>query len=278
MTRLLITGGSGYLGRRLTRLAAAHFELGYTYFSQDPLGLEGGRRLDLRDEAAVSELVRAWRPEAIIHTAGSNRPAHMEEVIVRGAAHISAAAAAAGARLVHVSTDALFDGTAAPYDETAAPSPITAYGRAKAAAEHSVAGHPNHVIVRTSLIYGLDEMDHSTAWTAAGLRAGRPVTLFLDQLRNPVWIDSLAGALLELVEHPLTGVLNVAGRQPMSRADFGLRLLDWWGVEERETLLLGPADPAWPLDCRLDLGRAQAVLHTDLPGVDEALAAHRPIW
>lgn len=273
--RLLITGGSGYLGRHLVRLVAEerHGSFCYTTFSSDPLGLPEGVRLDLRDGPAVSRLIADFAPETIIHTAGSNRTPDMAAVIVEGTRHIVAAAAAVEARLIHLSTDSIFDGTHAPYDETAVPAPLNEYGRAKAAAEVLVAAHDIAAIVRTSLIYGLDEMDNGTAWMVEALRAGRPVTLFTNQRRNPVWVETLCRACLELVEHPFRGVLNVAGRQVMTRAEFGLRMLDWWGVAERATLSLGPDESGrWPLDCEMDVSLAGRLLITPLSGVDEVLA------
>lgn len=274
-TRLLITGGSGYLGRHLARRLAGAAAFRYTYFSTDPLGLPQGTALDLRDGAAVTRVVADFAPDAIIHTAGSNRTPDMTAVIVDGARHVVAAATSVGARLIHLSTDSIFDGRCAPYDETARPAPLNEYGRAKAAAEAIVAAHPDAVIVRTSLIYGLEEMDNGTAWMAAALRQGWPVTLFTNQRRNPVWVETLAAACLELVTHPYRGVLNVAGRQVMTRAAFGLRMLDWWGVAERATLSLGPdGSGQWPLDCAMDVSRATGMLQTPLWGVDEVLDAH----
>jgi dTDP-4-dehydrorhamnose reductase len=272
--RLLITGGSGYLGRHLVRLVATKWpgDFLYTTFSADPLGLPQGVNLDLRDGAAVARLAAGFAPDAIIHTAGSNRTPDMTAVIVEGTRHVTAAAAATGARLIHLSTDSIFDGTCAPYDETAVPAPLNDYGRAKAAAEAIVATHPNAVIVRTSLIYGLAEMDNGTAWMAEALRAGRPVTLFTNQRRNPVWVKTLARACLELIELDYRGVLNVAGRQVLTRAEFGLRLLDWWGVAERTTLALAEdASGRWPLDCEMDVSRASRLLQEPLLGVSEVL-------
>jgi dTDP-4-dehydrorhamnose reductase len=237
--------------------------------------LPGGQKLDVRQAEAVRRLVTEWQPEAIIHTVGSNRSADMARVIQQGTQNVVAAAQAVGARLIHISTDALLDGRQAPYRESDPPSPIHSYGRAKAAAERLVAGHDNHVIIRTSLIYSMALMDRSTEWIAAGLAAGRPVTLFVDQIRNPVWAETLSQACLELVDLNFRGVLNVAGRQPMSRAEFGLRLLDWWGIEPGPTLAIGASTGDWPLDCRLDLRLAATLLTTSLAGVDEVLAANR---
>ncbi len=276
--RILITGGSGYLGRHLVRraLAGGRGVVGYTTFSADPLGLPEGVRLDVRDGAAVARLVADFAPDVVIHTAGSNRTPDMAAVIVEGTRHIAEAAAAAGARLVHLSTDSIFDGASAPYDEAAAPAPLNEYGRAKAAAEALALRHPNAVAVRTSLIYGLEEMDNGTGWMAEALRAGRPVTLFTNQRRNPVWVESLAAACLELSSHACRGVLNVAGRQVMTRAAFGLRMLDWWGVAARGTLALGKdTSGRWPLDCEMDVGLAARLLRTPLLGVDEVLADNR---
>ncbi|MBP6016995.1 MAG: sugar nucleotide-binding protein [Candidatus Promineofilum sp.] len=276
--RLLITGGSGYLGRHLVRMVAAQGSgpFAYTTFAADPLNWPQGTTLDLRDGPAVARFVAEFAPTAVIHTAGSNRTPDMTAVIVEGTRHVVEAGAAVGARLIHLSTDSVFEGMNAPYDETAAPAPLNDYGRAKAAAEALVAEQANAVTVRTSLIYGLEEMDNGTAWMVEALRAGRPVTLFTNQIRNPVWVETLCQACLELVEHPYRGVLNVAGRQAMTRAAFGLRLLDWWGIKERATLSLGSDESGrWPLDCRMDVGLARRLLRVPLWGVDEVLARAR---
>ena len=280
MTRLLITGGSGYLGRHLARRVAAAWpgEWRYTTYSADPLGLPQAVRLDLRDGAAVPRFVADFAPEAIIHTAGSNRTPDMDAVIVEGTRYMAEAAARAGARLVHLSTDSVFGGDRAPYDESAAPAPVNDYGRAKAAAEALALAHPDAVAVRTSLIYGLEEIDNGTAWMVEALRAGRPVTLFTNQRRNPVWVETLAAACLELVDHPYRGVLNVAGRQAVTRAGFALRLLDWWGVAERATLALAEDDGRrWPLDCAMDVSLAARLLRVPLLGVDEVLEKAKEI-
>jgi dTDP-4-dehydrorhamnose reductase len=274
VSRILITGGSSYLGRHLAPLAADGHDICYTFYQNDPLNMPQGQKLDVRDEAAVLDVARAFRPQVIIHTVGSNRSADMEAVIRLGASHIIRAAALTQARLIHLSSDSVFDGRNAPYTESAPVRPSHAYGRAKVAAEDIVREYPNHVIIRTSLIYGLQLMDHGTAWIAEALRSGQPVKLFSNQRRNPVWVETLSRACLEMISNDYVGVINVAGRQVMSRAEFGLRMLDWWGIAERDSLTIGPsAGDKWPLDCELDLSRASAVLTTPLVGVDEVLMA-----
>jgi dTDP-4-dehydrorhamnose reductase len=275
--RILITGGSSYLGRHLVPLATPLFDVHYTYYTHDPASSNAvGHQLDVRDKTAFSHLLQTLQPDVVIHTAGSNRSPDMATVIVQGAQQVTEAAATHSARLIHLSTDVLFDGGEPPYDETAVPNPINPYGRAKAQAEAIVQQYDDSVIIRTSLIYGLEKIDHGTAWMAAALQTGQSVTLFNNQYRNPVWVRSLSQACLELVNHTYTGILNVAGRQRLSRADFALRLLDWWNIQPRQMLTVGPSDnEQWPLDCTLDLSRATAVLQTPLPGVDTVLSQHR---
>lgn len=271
--QLLITGGSSYLGQRLLATAVPSHSVHYTYFQHPLPDYPHGHRLDLRQDTAVFQLVQQVQPDVIIHTAGSNRGDDMGTVIRLGARHLSAAAQAVGARLIHLSTDSIFDGLMPPYDETAVPTPVNEYGRAKADAEAIVQRYANHVIVRTSLIYSLRRMDHGTAWMAQALQAGEPVTLFNNQIRNPVWIDTLSAACLELAAQPYRGVLNVGGQQTLSRAAFALKMLDWWRITARDTLTIAPSPPGrWPLNCELDLSRATAVLQTPLPGVDQVIA------
>ena len=270
MSRILITGGSSYLGQQLVPLASeSGHTIHYTYHQNNPSLPAQGHQLDIRDETAVRALLFSLQPEIIIHLIGST--GDMAIAIRQGTGNAMWAARELGARLIHLSTDAIFGGDAAPYDETAVPDPITPYGRAKADAEAIVQQHPNSVTVRTSLIYSLQTMDHGTRWMAAALAKGEPVTLFSNQVRNPVWSDSLCQAILELIDHPYTGILNVAGSQVLTRAEFALKLLDFWNVQPRNNLKIAPSSGRWPLNCELSLDRVTAVLQTPLPGVDQVL-------
>ena len=271
MSRILITGGSSYLGQHLVPLTAVSHTTHYTYHQNKPSLPAQGHSLDIRDETAVRTLVFSLQPEIIIHLAGSNRGSEMATIIRQGAGNITWAAQEVGARLIHLSTDSIFRGDASPYDETAVPTPVNAYGRAKADAEAIVRQQANSVIVRTSLIYGLQTMDHGTRWMATALANSEPVTLFSNQIRNPIWVDSLCHALLELAQNRVTGILNVAGCQVLTRAEFALKLLDYWEIQRRESLTIAPSSGDWPLNCELDLAQATAVLQTALPGVDQVL-------
>jgi dTDP-4-dehydrorhamnose reductase len=281
---LLITGGSGYLGRHLTARAVEGFEV-FTTYSSHAGQIKAGRplSLDLADREAVLRLISDLSPQAIIHTAAINPGRGSDEAMRRvnldGSRYVAEAATAIGARLVHVSTDVVHDGRHAPYADDARPTPINEYGRSKAAAEAVVAEiTPQATIVRTSLIYGLTEMDRGTESFVKRLAAGQPLVLFSDVIRQPVWIDSLAEALLKLVAIDFAGILNVAGRQALTREEFGRCMLAWWQVDPRGLLQSGRAvdiSDTIPLDLRLSIGKAEQLLQMSFPGVDEALADAR---
>ncbi len=269
--KLLITGGSGYLGQHLVPRAMKQHDVVYSHFATDPLGLDNSIWIDLRDAITTDVIVREINPDAIIHLAGSNRSPDMHRVIVDGTRNIVASAEATNARLIHLSTDVLFDGTAAPYVETDKPTPVHAYGRAKAIAERIVAGYADHVIVRTSLIYSERIMDMGTRWMKAAIERDEPLSLFSNHLRNPVYADDLADACLELLENEFVGVLNVAGSEALSRSDYALKTLRHWGVSLEGVSAAPDQSGNFPLDVRLDVSKAQNLLATSLRGASEVL-------
>ncbi len=276
---LLITGGSGYLGRHLALVAAESYTVHTTYWHQpDQITAGNPVPLDITSRDAVFDLVSTLQPQAIIHTAAANPGKDeqlMEAINTNGSRYIAEAAVATNARLVHVSTDALHDGRHAPYMDDAPANPLNSYGQTKAAAEQWVRSiDPNAAIVRTSLIYGLKEMDRGTVGFAQRLAEGKRLLLFNDVIRQPVWVESLSEALLKLVEVELGGLLNVAGRQPLTREEFGRKMLNFWQVETGNQLGTGRAadiSDKIPLDSRLLIEKGEALLNMRFPGVDEVL-------
>lgn len=267
--RILITGATGHLGSRIAERAAAGWSVTGTYFSSpDHQGLQW---LDVRDPAAVRDLIERIRPAAVIHTATGRED---WRVMADGAAHVAVAAAALNVRLVHVSSDAVFSGDAVEYDESAAPDPVYAYGAAKAAAETAVlAVCPDAAVVRTSLILGDGRGQHETLAYDL-IRGQRRGALFTDMVRKPVHVEDLADALLELAAGDYRGILNVTGPDAIDRYELGVLVARRAGLDPSGIPAGTIADSGLrlPADVRLRTGKAGSLLRTRLRGVREFMA------
>jgi dTDP-4-dehydrorhamnose reductase len=274
--RLLVTGGSGYLGEAVVR-AAHGWAVTYTRYRRPPSSdLAGtGIDLDLRDAVETRRVFRAVQPDVVIHTAVSNSRPEEISSIAGAAQAVAGAAAAVGARLIHISSDAVLDGQNAPYQDGAQTNPLTPYGAAKATAEKIVLElHPAACVVRTSLIFGLVPQDKHTRWLANDVVSGRQVRLYTDEICCPIWVENLAIALVELAAISHSGHLNIAGGKPISRWDFGVRVLDALGIPIDDNVvpaLAATESPPRPRNRTLDIQLAAALLDTPLLAVDEAL-------
>ncbi|WP_238010999.1 SDR family oxidoreductase [Dactylosporangium sp. AC04546] len=261
MTRVMITGATGHLGKHVARHAALQGWTVVGTYLRAP-SEHATERLDIRDREAASRTVAEIDPDIVIHTA-AGRDRDDWTANADGAANV--AVAAQGRRLIHISSDALFSGRDGEYDEDALPDPIHRYGASKAAAETAVrAIAPQAAIVRTSLIIGHGEGGHERLTHAGG-------TLFTNEIRKPVHVDDLAGALVELAGTGYAGVLNLAGHDAISRYHLGILVARRDGLDEA-TILAAEAGPGRPTDVRLTTDRATALLRTRLRGAHEFMA------
>jgi dTDP-4-dehydrorhamnose reductase len=193
-----LLGADGMLGSELRDLLAA----------RDLRHRASDREIDVTHEARVRALARSERPRWILNCAAytavdraESEEARAFAVNARGAEHVAGAAQAVGARLVHVSTDYVFDGCReAPYGEEAPTGPLSAYGRSKAAGERRVrAACRSHFIVRTAWLHG--PRGSNFVGTMLRLMRERPELRVVDDQRgSPTYARDLAEALLALVQ------------------------------------------------------------------------------
>lgn len=270
--RVLVIGGSGFLGTELVRqaLAAGH-ETAATFASRPGASSDAvWHPLDVRDPARVTKVINDVAPSAVVNASSGLAD---WAVTADGAVRVALAAFEQGCRLVHVSSDAVFSGAQVRYDESSLPDPVTPYGAAKAAAETAVRLlMPSAVVARTSLILGRGQSAHERMVhaLAAGTRDG---VLFTDDIRCPVHVEDLAAALWELALSDTAGVFHLAGPDALSRHDLGVLIAHHQGLDgtqlpsgrRADTNLLGG------LDVRLDGRATQERLCTRLRGAHEFL-------
>ncbi|MEO7371478.1 MAG: sugar nucleotide-binding protein [Ilumatobacteraceae bacterium] len=220
---LLITGGTGFLGHHL----------GIASEAEDwELFAPPSSMIDIRLRERVIEEVLSWRPTAIVHLAyrkGDRR------TIVEGSRNIAEAATVCGARLVHVSSDAIFAGRAEPYREYDPPFPITDYGVMKYEAERAVLAEcPGAVVVRTSLLYGTRRVATIQSDVELAITGKLAMRFYTDEYRCPAHAADVAAALSSLAARPeIRGPLNVAGPEAVSRADLAATFAEWMGYDPR---------------------------------------------
>jgi dTDP-4-dehydrorhamnose reductase len=207
--RVAVTGAAGMLG--LAVVAAAR-ERGHEVV---PLPRD---RADVTDAAAVGAAVREAAPDAVVNCAAwtdvdgaEADEAGATAVNGGGAGNAAAAAAAAGARIVHDSTDYVFDGTKRePYLETDTVAPQSAYGRSKLAGERAVAeAAADHAVARTAWLFGAGGRNFVDTMLRLGAERDE-VSVVTDQVGCPTWTGHLAPALLDLAAGPATGLFHVA--------------------------------------------------------------------
>ncbi len=234
MKKILITGGSGFVGGHLVTQAKTNYEV-HAQFNNNPLKIENSfaHQFDLSRVSQIDTLLNDITPDVIIHTAAIANPDACEDdpdsalmVNIKATEELSKWAQKNGVRFIFTSTDMVFDGTRGNYKEIDPPNPISFYSRTKVTAEEFIKGNiSNYVIARVALVYGIGITRNSSFFEKMieQLNKGKSITLFHDQFRSPILVDNLSEALLELAGNDFVGVIHLGGSERISRWEFGLK-------------------------------------------------------
>jgi dTDP-4-dehydrorhamnose reductase len=259
---LLITGAHGLLGQKSAIVAGQETDatilltdLQRTTVFKNPRF--DYHQLDIANRNDVKSLVASFRPDVIINTAAMTDVDACEtdrqaawNINCDGVKNLIAAARRIpSCRIVQVSTDYVFNGQSAPYDETSIPDPVNNYGRSKLAAENAlIMDDLPSVIVRTQLLYGTgyEVRRNFVFWVLSMLKKKKPFTVVDDQTGNPTMADDMAFALILLATRQASGVYHVAGPQVMSRYEWARCVAEAFSMDRD---LIQPASSA-------DLGQA----------------------
>ena len=294
--RIFLTGASGLVG---SNVAASATRRGHTVhgvtgsWPGPPIdGLASSTRVDMHDLHALTTAVLEFFPDAIINAAAVSEPARCEREPGRSRAinvlmplRLAELAHHLACRLVHISSEQVFDGRSAPYSRTDVTSPVNAYGRQKVESEQLVheAARDFSATIRAPLLMGN---------SASGIRsvherlfadwtAGREARLFTDEIRQPCTAENLADAIVEICERgDVNGVFHWAGAEAVSRHELGVRIAAHFGVPREGRIapahLAGsPAATSRPADLSFDLKPLAGLLKTRVQPLDEQLDSLR---
>jgi dTDP-4-dehydrorhamnose reductase len=246
MKRILICGANGLLGQRLSLMLSTQndyevlntsIERSYVYDNK----LFDYNQLNVTNRSDVKSLISSFQPDVILNAAAATNvdwcESNREEawkVNVTAAENLAEASRKVNAKLIHVSSDYVFDGKNGPYDETAKPNPLGYYGKTKLASENAIrTASIQHIIIRTMVLYGsgIGVKANFALWIVNSLKAGKQITVVDDQLGNPTFVGDLAMAMIKAFELDREGIFHVGGGDQLSRYDFALQTAEVFNLD-----------------------------------------------
>jgi dTDP-4-dehydrorhamnose reductase len=237
MKKICVTGGNGLLGVKLLAEASGKYALVSVDLQNGPLfefeQMEYVRG-DITQRETISNIIADVRPECVIHTAAFTYVDRCEsekesawKVNVEGAGNVALACRSLNIKMIHLSSDYVFDGEDGPYDENAKPHPISYYGRTKWESEREVSRILDDIVIaRTTVLYGYfpGVRPNFVTWMIDQLSSGKSVSVVNDQFGTPTLADDLARALLMLFEKDKRGVYNTVGSEWIGRFEFAKKI------------------------------------------------------
>jgi dTDP-4-dehydrorhamnose reductase len=260
--KILLTGASGLLGHAYAQAAVRRGHSVTALYNQNPPIADSLARtiqLDAAHPEALTGLCLEIWPDVIVNCAAISNPVSVdaepqlaEKINVALPRLLAQLSTHLGARLLHVSTDMVFDGQASePYRSTDMPCPTNLYGQTKLMAEREVLEHnpEDPVVLRIPILMGNSPGGQRSVHEKllAAIHAGERPKLFCDEMRQPCAASNVAEVLLELTERrDLHGIFHWAGNETLSRFEMGQRILKHFGLplDSVESVCQGD-DPAY---------------------------------
>lgn len=284
MNKLFVTGGSGLLGANIIQTASNKFEV-FGSYNNNKVIFENYSlyKIDLTDKKQL-KIIEKLQPDLIIHCAAfvsvdgcekDLKKAYLHNVV--GTENVVNISEKIGNFLIHISTDAVFDGKKGDYSEEDKANPINVYGKTKLQAEEIV-GNSNidHCIIRTN-IYGWNKRDKFSLaeWMVSKLENGEELFGFYDVKFTPILVNNLSRALFEIYEKKIKGILNVTGSESCTKLEFAQTVADVFNLNKSLVRQISIDELSLPAkrgkNLSLNIKKAQSLLATKLLNVKDGL-------
>ncbi len=257
MKKILILGISGLTGYKTAKKAALSYEVHGTY-NYRPVNTSDytSYKMDLADGAQVSKIFSEIKPDVVVNTTALHNVDFCEEnkeqassVNTEAVKTLYDNAEHFGSKLIHISTDYVFDGNARrPYSESDKAIPASFYGYSKLEGE-KILKNSKHIVVRPSVVYGWTPLElagtasssgkpmNFALWVLTKLNKKESIKIVTDQFASATLADSLAESILKIAETDKSGLYHISGLSCESRYDFTIKLAEKFGYD---TSLVSP--------------------------------------
>jgi len=248
MKKLFIIGIGSLTGSKISQLAKNHFEIFGSYNLRDPkIEYVNSLKFDISKNESLEKILNKITPDVIINCTAlnnvdycENHPDEAKKINSNFLKKLSQISNITNMKLVHLSTDSVFDGTKqTSYVESDIPNPINIYGKTKLMGEKFVLNYPKNLVVRASVLYGLlpkkiQSLDTSSKkpmnfvqWLISKLSRNEEVNIITDELSTPIISDDFANSILHLILKNKIGLFHSAPNIQISRYDFSLKLANY---------------------------------------------------
>ncbi len=237
--KIFITGASGKVAEAITKILKRETDYEIVVqttslmtFLARSLNKIKSYEFSFTDRRRLREVLLAEKPDIIINTAAYTNVDACEDdkkgawdVNVKPVETMVKVANKIGAKLIHFSTDYIFDGAKGPYSEYDMPNPVSYYGKSKLAADNAILGEAhNYSIIRTNVVYGPSTTGKNdfVRWVMESLMSEKKIRLINGQFCNPTFTDDIAYGVLKIIEKNAKGIYNFAGADYLNRYQCGL--------------------------------------------------------
>jgi dTDP-4-dehydrorhamnose reductase len=284
--RLLVFGGSGFIGGNLIKMARlkgwdTHIA------SSNASSYVNWSKVDITNKFEVDKIIETVCPDAVINLAAISNVDMAEQekeetwkVNVEGAKYIAQSCAIHNIKYIFFSSDAVFDGESNIYFEGDIPSPINYYGKTKAEAEKNVLEtNPRSIVVRISTVMGFSVEGGKSFFGQLrdNLENGTEILCPTYEFRTPVDVLTLSECVLELVDAEFSGILHIGSTDSVSRYELTKRAALLMGYDGKLVKAQFAPEEKAKIACRhrngiIDVSKAQVLLKTRLLSVNESIA------